>query len=105
MIDVDKVLTEHMERIKKEYNLSDDVENEELVLSDEDQIFYICYKLHYWLNMNILNKVFMYFQLLSDYMKRVNPDFDKLDPSCQIIMTAAKYYVRGALRTKEVYNI
>ena len=107
MINVEEVLTEHMARIKKEYNLPDIMDDEETVvtLSDDDQIFYICYKLNYWLGQNVLYKVFKYFQELSDYLERVNPDFDKLDPSCQIVMTIAKYYVRGCLRVKEVYHI
>ena len=107
MIDVEKILKENMERIKTEYKF-ENVEDDDSILStlpEEDYIFYISYKLHYWLDKNVLYKVCTYFDSLAVYMQKNKVDFDKLNDACQIVITAAKYYVRGVLRVKEVYNL
>lgn len=106
MTNVDKVLEDNMDRIKKEYDLPDVIDDTVTIeRSEEDYIFYLCYKLNYWLNENIIYKVCGYFDTLAKYMEKNQIDFTTLDESCQIVITAAKYYVRGVLRVKEVYHL
>ena len=106
LINVEEVLKENMNRIKLTYDLPDVIEeDDEIVLPEKDYIFYLCHKLNYWLNENVIYKVCKYFDKLAIYMKKNQVDFSKLDGSCQIIITAAKYYVRGVMRVKDVYNL
>lgn len=106
MINVTEIMTENMERIRTKYNLPEVVEEvNELILLEEDYIFFLCYKLNYWLTENVIYKVCKYFDTLAVYMERNSVDFNELDESCQIVITAAKYYVRGVMRVRDVYNL
>ena len=106
MINVNEIIKENMERIRTTYQLPEVIdETDELMLPEKDYIFYLCHKLNYWLNENVIYKVCKYFDLLAVYMERNNVDFSELDESCQIVITAAKYYVRGVLRVRDVYNL
>ena len=107
MINVEKVLKENIERIKRDYKFEnvEDIDSLLSTLPEEDYIFYLSYKLDYWLDKNVLYKVCTYFDTLVVYMSKNKIDFNKLNEACQIIITAAKYYVRGVLRVKEVYNL
>lgn len=106
MVNVEKDINTRYAIIKSKYDLADKKLSQIQELLDTDEyIVFLCHKIHKWLGIDMIHKIVNYYKELCCVMDINDYKIENVPDSCQVIITAAKFYVRGVYATKRVYNL
>lgn len=96
----------YQEKVLNRYDSNNiTVEDARKVMAEDEYICLLCHKLEYWLNESKIYKVCEYYKAIIDYITEEAVDCDRLPDAFQVIITAAKYYVKAVYTVKDVYNL
>lgn len=94
-------------KLKETYTFTGkDIKTVKAEIPAEDYALYLCHKLQKWLDIDKINKTVTYYKEICSVVEEDNGvDLTTLPECCLIVITAAKYYVKGVYAVKRVYNL
>ena len=106
MVNIEEDINKRYAEVKVKYDLADkDLPQIQEMLDTNEYVIFLCHKIHKWLGIDMIHKTVNYYKELCCVMDINDYKIEDVPESCQVIITAAKYYVKGVYATKRVYNL